>query len=83
MIWYRRLTLYAVMICCAATAAQCAPDARLRNSFHNPTQDGWIFVHLEGTPAEIGFQHGYWLTAEIEDSKRAIELSVTHQVKHS
>jgi len=21
-------------------------------------RNGWIFVHLEGTPAQVGFQHG-------------------------
>jgi len=39
-------------------------------------------VHLEGKPAAIGFGHGYLLAAEIEDSKRAIELSTTHEVNH-
>ena len=60
-----------------------APDPRLREAFRNPAKDGWSFVHLEGTPAEIGFQHGYLLTAEIEDAKHAIELSSTHDVKHN
>jgi hypothetical protein len=22
-------------------------------------KNGWIYVHLEGAPAEIGYQHGY------------------------
>jgi Phospholipase B len=60
-----------------------APDARLAHAFRNPTEGGWIFVHLEGSPMAIGFQHGYLLPKEIEDSKRAIELSTTHGVKHS
>jgi hypothetical protein len=44
-----------------------APDARLGNSykFH---EGGWTYVHLSGTPEEIGFQHGYLLTKEIEDN---------------
>ena len=28
---------------------------------------GWTYVHLEGTPAEIGFEHGSLLAAEIAD----------------
>jgi outer membrane protein assembly factor BamB len=28
---------------------------------------GWIYVHIEGTPYERGFQHGYLLAAEIQD----------------
>ncbi len=60
-----------------------AGDARLRQSYRNPPRGGWTFVHLEGSPSEIGFQHGYWLAKEIEDDKLAIELSTTHEVNHS
>jgi len=35
-------------------------------------KDGWIFVHLEGSPSEIGFQHGYLLANEILDMRGAI-----------
>jgi len=60
-----------------------APDARLQGGFRNPAKDGWIFIHLEGTPGAIGYQHGFLLAPEIEDAKQAIELSTTHDVKHS
>ena len=33
-------------------------------------RNGWTFVHLEGTPQQVGFQHGYQLSAEIEDLLR-------------
>jgi hypothetical protein len=58
-------------------------DGRLQGAFRNPEKDGWIFVHLEGSPAAIGYQHGFLLRPEIEDAKRAIELSTTHDVKHN
>jgi hypothetical protein len=61
---------------------QGSSDERLRGAFRNPAKEGWIFVHLEGAPSAIGFQHGYLLASEIEDAKRAIELSTTHDVKH-
>ena len=38
-------------------------DARLKHGFRRPQQNGWTFVHLQGTPLEIGFQHGYLLAA--------------------
>jgi hypothetical protein len=53
-------------------------DARLKNAFRRPELNGWIFVHLEGTPAQIGYQHGYLLAREIDDTKKAVELSLTH-----
>jgi hypothetical protein len=58
-------------------------DPRLREAFRNPAKDGWTYVHLEGSPRQIGFQHGYLLTAEIEDAEKAIELSSVHELKHS
>ena len=67
-------------------ASQSAPrsqEERLHGAFRNPQKDGWIFVHLEGAPSDIGFQHGYLLRPEIESAKRAVELSVTHEVNHS
>ena len=42
-------------------------DPRLKNSFRED-KDGWIYVHLEGTPNQIGYQHGYHLAAEIDDA---------------
>ncbi|HLY41583.1 MAG TPA: C45 family peptidase [Terracidiphilus sp.] len=38
----------------------------------------WIYVHLEGTPERIGFQHGYLLAPEIEDAFHAAQLDNTH-----
>jgi hypothetical protein len=68
---------------CAALSMGGATDERLQGALRKPTENGWIFVHLQGTPAVRGFQHGYLLSAEIEDAKRAVELSATHEVKHS
>jgi hypothetical protein len=44
---------------------------------------GWAFVHLEGTPGQIGFQHGSLLSAEIEDMVKVIKLESTHDTKRS
>lgn len=34
--------------------------------------NGWINVHLEGTPLEIGFQHGWLVAAEIDELLKAL-----------
>src|SRR5580658_11198675 len=41
-------------------------------------KNGWIYVHLEGSPREIGYQHGYLLASEIEDLIHAFQLSLPH-----
>jgi len=53
-------------------------DPRLKHSFRRPEVSGWTFVHLEGTPSEIGFQHGYLLAPEIRDSEKVTRLETTH-----
>src|SRR6201996_7651059 len=77
------LSVTTAVMAASNTPAQGADAARLAHAFRNPTEAGWIFVHLEGSPSAIGFQHGYLLPKEIEDSKRAIELSTTHEVKRT
>ena len=56
-------------------------DPRLRGSykFHD---GGWTYVHLEGAPEQIGFQHGYLLAREIEDNVHVYQVEAPHQYKH-
>lgn len=37
-------------------------------------KNGWIEIHLEGSPQVIGFQHGYLLADEIIDLRGAMEV---------
>jgi len=39
---------------------------------------GWIYVHLEGAPHDIGYQHGFLLATEIADGFAAASLEMTH-----
>ncbi len=84
---FRRLALVVtclgMLVAQCATRAQTSADTRLQGGFRNPVKEGWIFVHLEGSPSAVGFQHGYLLAPEIEDSKRAIELSTINGVNHN
>ncbi|MGC2473442.1 MAG: C45 family peptidase [Candidatus Sulfotelmatobacter sp.] len=62
---------------CAALAAA-RPDPRLDKAYRFQ-QGGWTYVHLEGSPADVGYQHGYLLASEIQDAFEAIKLFDTHQ----
>src|SRR6202167_2254194 len=42
---------------------------------------GWIYVHLEGSPRDIGSQHGYLLAPEISDAFAAVSVEMTHSSK--
>jgi len=47
-------------------------SGRLRGS-HRFDKDGWTYVHIEGPPERLGYQHGYLLTAEINDFLRVLK----------
>ncbi len=68
------------MIVFAAVGASMTPkaDERLKGAFRRPAVNGWTFVHLEGTPGQIGYQHGYLLAAEIQDLYKVYALELTH-----
>ena len=38
-------------------------------------QAGWINLHLQGKPRDIGFQYGYLAAPEIDDAHKALSLS--------
>jgi Phospholipase B len=39
---------------------------------------GWVYVHIEGTPQERGFQHGYLLAKEIAECLRVARAKWQH-----
>src|SRR5271156_4332881 len=55
-------------------------DARLQGSYKF-VDGGWTYVHLEGTPEQVGFQHGYRLAAEIEDNVQVYKVESLHSDK--
>jgi hypothetical protein len=56
-------------------------DPRLKRASRAAEQNGWIQVRLEGSPAEIGFQHGYLLAAEIQDNLKNLSTELQHDEK--
>ena len=61
----------------AARKQTAEKDPRLANA-RRFEDSGWIYVHLEGDPATVGFQHGYLLAPEIEDAFAAVSAEMTH-----
>jgi hypothetical protein len=56
-------------------------DALMKGAFRKPAQNGWVYVHLEGTPFNMGFQHGYLLAPEITDAEKVAAMELTHDGK--
>src|ERR1700674_4689031 len=64
----------------AARERAAANDARLKPASRFQ-QGGWIFVHLEGDPGAMGYQHGYLLGPEIEDGFAAVSAGMMHSTQ--
>jgi len=76
---------FLLALTCAALGA--GPDGgasngRLQKAYRFQ-KGGWTYVHLEGSPADIGFQHGYLLASEISDAFDAIKLFDTHSTRRN
>jgi hypothetical protein len=79
----RTLFFSALLLAVALTLLSGDPktDPRLSKAWRAAERNGWIAVHLEGTPGEIGFQHGYLLSPEIEDTVKVISTEFAHDEK--
>ncbi len=86
----RRSFIFAVLvgIFCAAQswAASASQPASMQGSqlqgAYRLERAHWIYVHLSGPPHQIGYEHGYLLAPEVEDTFHAIRLESTHNTHH-
>ncbi len=74
------LLLVATSVAAFAASTAAPPDPRLANSYKF-NDGGWTYVHLQGTPEQIGFQHGYLLAREIEDNIHVYMVEAPHDQK--
>jgi hypothetical protein len=63
-----------------AASPATALDPRLQGSYKF-NEGGWTYVHLQGTPDQVGFQHGFLLAHEIEDNIQVYEVEAPHRAK--
>lgn len=71
------LSLLSAFTCFAAQSPSQHKDPRLAGSYRFE-RGGWTYVHLQGTPQQIGFQHGYLLAPEIADFFQVLKLESEH-----
>ncbi len=44
-------------------------------------KNGWIYVHLEGSPHDVGYQHGYLVAKEIDTLIKVFQFYLPHTTK--
>jgi hypothetical protein len=64
----------------AVAFASSVKDSRLEGSYRFE-RGGWTYVHLQGSPEQIGFQHGYLLAPEIEDYYHVLKVESEHSTR--
>ncbi len=42
-------------------------------------KNGWIYVHLEGSPSDVGYQHGYLLANDIDTNIQSLSFFLAHE----
>lgn len=72
---------FALVVLTLTLASKAATPPELKGAFRRPEKNGWTFVHLQGTPHQIGFQNGYLLAPEIADMIKVVQLETKHDDK--
>jgi len=79
-----RIRVAALALALSALQAFAQPsihhDDRLEGAY-TFKRNGWTYVHLQGTPDQIGYQHGYLLASQIEDAYQVFKLEDEHNTK--
>ncbi|MBM3725271.1 MAG: peptidase C45 [Acidobacteria bacterium] len=75
------LATAATALWAAGPVRDLASHPRLGKGWRGEIRNGWIPVHLEGPPAQLGFQNGYLLAEETEDLFRTVVKSTQHDAR--
>jgi hypothetical protein len=82
----RAFTIWLLFLLCTLSAQSSiaanpqANNARLKPAYRF-TRAKWIYIHLEGSPADMGYQHGYLLAPEIADGFAVVKFRNTYSTK--
>jgi Phospholipase B len=75
-----RTLLGASVLMAGLIGIRASGDSRLTAAYRRPPQDGWTYVHLAGSPAQVGYQHGYLLASEIQDLRKLMAVELSHDL---
>jgi hypothetical protein len=77
-----RLAVLVFLVVGPSGLARAGSDAALLKGSSRSEKDGWIYVHLEGPPESIGYQHGYLLADEVADLLRVVKPFLERTTGH-
>jgi Phospholipase B len=72
-----------IIVCIVATLVfSCSPSVEKKDHLAKASREnknGWIYLHAEGSPSDIGYQHGYLLADDIDTSIQAVSYLLAHE----
>jgi hypothetical protein len=74
------LLILSILLCTFFACKTANKKDRLTNASRE-NKNGWVYVHLQGSPSDIGYQHGYLLANEIDTSIRVMQYFLEHETK--
>ncbi len=75
-------TLFIVLISIFFFSCNNAPTKSRLGQSSMEIKNGWVYVHLEGSPENIGYQHGFLLSTQIDTAIQATKYFLEHDTKH-
>jgi hypothetical protein len=81
-IWSVLVTLAAGSFSCRTTQSSTDRPDKLLAQGYRCDENGWIFLHLEGTAFERGFQRGYLTANEIEEFLKTLAYTQEFETAH-
>lgn len=76
------LPLVLPVIFCSLLACNNEPKKDRLGKASRENKNGWVYVHLEGSPADVGYQHGYLLASEIDTTMQMMAYVLQHETGH-
>src|SRR5438045_1127618 len=74
----KQLSAYLIIILFGVSCQSSSHNYLLSKAFRE-NKNGWVYVHLEGKPFEIGYQHGYLIAPEIDTTIRMMGYYLQHE----
>ena len=79
--YFLLITFGFILFSCNQTTPKTTDKKAVLAKASREDKNGWIYVHLEGSPSDIGYQHGYLLANDIDTSIQAVSYYLTHETK--
>lgn len=82
----KKITILLIFFFVWTAIARSQPETKLTDNqisalgkANRHEKNGWTYLHIEGTPKERGFQHGYLMAAEIKENIRLLRVRWEYQ----